>query len=199
MKKSREHTYKVGNYLVDEKVLTTKFACDFDKCHGACCNAELKDTELDGCSISEEEHNQIINNKDSLAEEIEDDKVKLLAKKLPAYIGSDGVYKVALYNGSCCIYSNAKGCIFKRKFGYCPDSCGLYPIIINYIVDVDVQKPLLMVDNLFDEFCKCAYEKGAKENIYLIDYLKKELIHTFGEKFFGELKKAQNELRSIRY
>ena len=32
-----DHIFMVGNVLVSPDILTVKFCCDLDKCHGQCC------------------------------------------------------------------------------------------------------------------------------------------------------------------
>lgn len=70
-----------------------------------------------------------------------------------------------------------------------PLSCQLYPLLW----EVKDSEDYLTLGNVFGDLCKCGYEKGKREGIYLIDFLKDAIIRAFGEKFYTELKEVQQD------
>lgn len=148
-----------------EEVLTTKFACDYDVCHGECCRVkDAEEGEFEGCPITALERafiNQLFG-EDATYE-----------KKGELYVSTDK-------KSAACVLQSSKGCRLNKP----PMGCRLYPLY------VEVHKyTYLKVGHFYDEYhyCDCAYEKGKREDILLVEFLKQPLIDRFGERFYYKL------------
>lgn len=177
---------QIGDIIFGKEIANVKFACDLSKCKGACCTL---DSEF-GAPLLEDEIVQI---------EIVLDKVK---EYLPAQhieeIEQNGFFEIkdkeimtrSLENKSCVFVfyeNNIARCGIEKAFldGKInfrkPISCHLFPIRIS-----DFGGDVLR----FEKFTECspALEKGEKEKIKLIDFLKDSLIRKYGEKLYLKLK-----------
>lgn len=178
---------EIGGIYVAEDVMNILFACDLDKCKGACCatgdasiGAPLTDLELDN---------------------IQQNKVKILS--LLPQENQDGLAKTGLYERkdvryftpslpktAQCSYavkdSGCWSCVIqqnKAQLGFDkPNSCSLFPI---REMMTDDFKPLLILEG-WDE-CDPGYERGEREDILVYQALKGGLVQRFGEKFYNAL------------
>lgn len=182
---------KVGDIWVDNRIFTTKFCCDYEVCKGACCNQPLEGVSLSGGSLSNKEAAEILYHRRALSLLCEKEDQQIVLEQ--PVVKEEGLFYTTLRKDKC-VLCNMKqgGCSLKvakvkgiTDVGI-PLSCQLYPII------VDEDFTSLELSDLFDSFCKCAYEKGEREGVYLIDFLKVPLIRGFGELFFEKLKVCQN-------
>lgn len=176
--------YNVEGIMVDEDILLTKFACDYSKCNGACCWANLPGG-TEGCPITQHEANKIREYKNTLASKIVDPEKRRLAFTKPVLVSKNG-HQIKLTSNSACIYSDKDGCICKQLFGLAPQSCSLYPLGVN--------SNGLHLYHDFDKYCKCGYTKGEAEGTYLIDFLEHSISRIFGKNFFEKLKRIQNDI-----
>lgn len=177
-------TYIVQGVLVDEEVLTTKFACDYNVCCGACCWAKLKCQTI-GCDLTASEAKQIRRDKSILAEKVTDPSTRRIAFTKNVYTAF-GETRVAITKDEKCIYSDSKGCIIKQVYGSAPASCVAYPL------ELSTHKIELLHHS--DSYCSPAYYKGEEENIWIIDFLKDALVKKYGEEFFVMLKNTQHDI-----
>lgn len=182
---------KVLNVWVNPKVFTTKFCCDYSKCNGACCWKPLDGVSLEGGELDEREHNEIVEKSEEITPYCEQPLESSLTYK------KDGLFYSSLVKGKCVMCNmESKTCALKTAFSDgkisfpIPKSCQLYPLAVTE----HKNGKHLIVDNLFDSFCKEAFEKGERENIYLIDFCKDAIIRTFGEIFYKLLKNQQQLL-----
>lgn len=179
---------QIGEILVSSEVLTEYFNCDYDTCRGACCI--IGDS---GAPLSEEE-------------------TGLLEHYYPAYSGwmapagrekvetegfsvvdSDGDRVTPLlHGGEECAYTcfEEAGCFCAVERAHCagrcsfvkPISCRLYPI------RASVLRNGMTALNLHRwDICRCAFEKGKKENIRVYQFLKGPLSDAYGKAFYDEL------------
>lgn len=176
--------YDVLGYKVDEDIFTTYFVCDYANCRGACCWAKLVGG-TEGCPVTSEEAKLIRKHKDELAREIQAGEKRRIAFTNPTYLAS-GEICVRITKNEECIYSDDRGCIHKRVFGTTPISCKLYPL--------GIDSNGIHLYHTFDRFCKSSYEFYDRPKQYLIDFLKYAIIGAFGEDFFSELKRIQNDI-----
>ena len=125
-----------------------------------------------------------------------DENDRQVAVEQPVY-KDDGTFYTTLKKDKCVFCSMQKGtCALKiakdKKIADVdiPLSCQLYPILW----EVYPTYERLRVGDIFDEkYCVHGYEKGKRENIYLLDFLKIPLIRGLGEEFFSKLKEVQKD------
>ena len=181
----------VDGVLVEAKIFKTKFSCNYEDCHGACCNAPI-DEPLNGGELTKEEAHEIFSEKDSLAEYC-DPEEKDLAINKPIY-SSDGIYYTSL-KGDKCVFCNmrCKTCALKMaqtdkkiSFGI-PLSCALYPLGIREVPYQRKRQKVIELWDIFERYCVSSYEKGERENIPIIQFLEEPLKRAFGEMFYQKL------------
>lgn len=170
---------------IDKDVLTTKFACDYSVCKGACCHIPSDVEGFEGCEITEEEEKFIRKNKKLLAELVTGEGHELVLTK-PTYRHNGERFVSLMKGGQCCLECNGH-CVlgtakYKGLLDYGnPIACGLYPLVL--------EVNHLSVGHYYDELgcCKCGYEKGTRDNIYLVEFCKDSIIKALGEDFYKEL------------
>ena len=179
---------QIGDILVSSEVLTEYFCCDYQTCRGACCI--IGDS---GAPLQEEE-------------------TELLERHYPQYsgwmgsagrerIGQVGFFEVdgdgdlvtpLLHGGEECAYTcfEEGGCFCAIERAHCagrcafvkPISCRLYPI------RASVLRNGMTALNLHRwDICRCAFEKGRKEKVTVVEFLRRPLIDAYGEAFYSEL------------
>lgn len=191
-------TIQVSGIIVHEDVLTTKFACDYQVCHGGCCYVENNEgITYEGCDITDEEERLILSGASTLSRLLEEDNRKL--PKRCTYEKEGGAkYVTCDKKGRCCLLLS-HGCAMKvaQKKGLLdygnPLACHLYPLVVTRLGRVH-----LRVGHYYDRFhlCDSAFERGKREGIYLIDFCKDAIIRQFGETFFNKLQKRATDYRS---
>ena len=187
---------KVDGIYVDEKILTAKFCCDYEKCKGACCNQPLPGVELNGGALSDYDTAEILYHRRALST-LCDAEDRETAIEQP--VSKDGgTFYTTLHNEKCVFCSLKQGtCVLKiAKEKHIADidiplSCQLYPILW---VEYPTYEALKLGDLYDAEYCIYAYEKGKREGIFLIDFLKDAIIRAFGKSFFYKLKERQKTL-----
>lgn len=187
---------KIDGIYVDERILTAKFCCDYEKCKGACCSQPLPGVELNGGALSAYDAAEILYHRRALSTLCEDAD-KQVAIEHP--VSKDGgVFYTTLRNDKCVFCNTQKGtCVLKiAKEKHIADidiplSCQLYPILW---VEYPTYEALKLGDLYDAEYCIYAYEKGKREGIFLIDFLKDAIIRAFGKSFFYKLKEKQKTL-----
>jgi hypothetical protein len=179
---------RIEDILVRPEIAETKFACDLDKCKGACCTLESEY----GAPLLEEEIKKIV---DVLAKA-----KKYLPEKNIQIIEADGFFENkegefltrSIDNKDCIFvyYNNgiAKCSIEKAFFEEGTDfrkpiSCHLFPIRVSKFGG-----EVLRYEKFSD--CAPALENGAKNNIKLLDFCKDSLIRLYGKKWYSILKET---------
>lgn len=186
---------EINGVLVENKIFTTKFCCDYESCKGACCNKPVEGVELLGGYLSPDEAAEILYSRNRLSVLVEDADEQLV-KDYPVQ-KVDGEFYTSCRGDKCLFCHMGFGtCVLKeaRKLKAAdidiPYSCNLYPLIH----EESNGKQLLKLGHTFDkDYCKSAYEKGKRENVYLIDFLKDAIIRGFGEAFWNSLKEVQQD------
>lgn len=184
---------EIDNIKVSQRIFTAKFCCDYGKCGGACCNKPA-DFEVVGCYLSDYEAADILHNRKKLMELCDEEDRKIVSENPVEKIGKH--FYTALNNKKC-VFScmGAKTCALKtaKEKGLAdtgvPASCSLYPIVYEDHGDYEQ----LTIGDWFDDYCRFGYEKGERENTYMLDFLKSPIIDTLGEDFYDKLKNEQTE------
>ncbi len=185
---------KIDDILIDSKIFEVKFACDLDKCRGACCTfpggrgAPLKDSELIDLENSVKVARKYLSNRS----------LKYIEKRGVAE-GPAGNLALSCINKKECIFvffevGIAKCSIDKawqegesdfRK----PISCHLFPIREGKFGN----ERLLFYDK-FSE-CEEALLKGENENIDLINCTQEGLQREYGNGVVRKLKLVSKKIR----
>lgn len=185
----------VNGIYVENTIFNVEFACDYEKCKGACCYAEVEGVALDGGSLTGEEAKAIRDHRGTLASCCDSSRSSLVKTK-PVY-SSDGKWFVSLDENAECVLLNMKkgtcACKIAHKQGNFPFpiplACQLYPLY--YFVSGGERFLTLM--NTFEEMCECGYEKGEREHIKVYEFCKDAVVRGFGEDFYSSLEKIAKE------
>ena len=187
---------QIDNFLISPDIVSERFVCDLEKCHGACCiigdsGAPLSEGE---CLILEKEITAI-------SRFIRPEGVSALDRQ-GAYIkDSDGDLVTPLVNGEECAYTvfdDKNNCLcgieFAHRAGksplFKPDSCWLYPIRVSYLSNG------LTALNLHRwHICRDAFAKGKREDIPVYKFLKEPIIRTFGEELYEQLEAIAKQMK----
>ncbi|MCX6153756.1 MAG: DUF3109 family protein [Candidatus Kapabacteria bacterium] len=170
---------------LEKELLKAKFACDLDKCKGACCTfpgdygAPVADDEIVSLDLAVEPAKKYLteNSKNYISNH--------------SYLqGETGSYTTNVIDGCDCVFvfydgDIAKCAIEKAYFNgetefRKPISCHLFPIRATYYGG-----RYLYYEKIKE--CKPAVDKGEKENVKLIDFLKTPLEKKYGKSFFEEV------------
>ncbi len=191
MRERRSYIVEIGDCLVSSEIITEYFACDYEKCHGACCI--IGDS---GAPMEEGE--------DKLFEEEYANYEKLLtpegkeaiAEQGYAITDRDGDLVTPLVNSEECAYTCFDECgncfcaVEKAFYAGCskfqkPISCRLYPIRVSHFSNG------MTALNLHRwHICSDAFAKGKKEKIPVYKFLREPIIHKFGQEFYSALEEA---------
>ncbi|MDP2303673.1 MAG: DUF3109 family protein [Ignavibacteria bacterium] len=176
---------KIEDVLVNREIVGTKFACDLEKCKGACCTIE---SDYGAPLLSEEIQ---------LIEESFDEAKKYLSAEHLEVIDEDGFYETR--DGEIMIRSfNNRACVFvyfKNEIAKCslervylegktkfrkPISCHLFPIRISNFGGEVLR---------YEKFSECgsALEKGQELDITIAEICKDSLIRKYGENWYKSL------------
>lgn len=180
----------VGNVLIRNEVLSTRFVCDLKKCKGACCTVESEY----GAPVLENELEEIKNILHVLLNYLDDENIEEI-KKNGFYEKKSGELFLRSVDNKQCVfvyYENqiAKCAIekayFDKKVNFRkPISCHLFPIRISKFGG-DILR--------FERFGECepALENGKLQDVTIAEFCKESLIRLYGEKWYSQLKEKFN-------
>lgn len=181
---------QVGNVLMSPEIITERFCCDLDKCHGQCC------VEGDaGAPVTIEEVAEIEKALDEVWGDLSASAQTVVDKQGVAYIDSEGDLVTSIVAGKDCVFTCYQQgvclCALEKayragKSRFCkPISCALYPIreqkLSNGMVALNYNRWIV---------CTEAVRKGQELDLPLYQFLKKPLIRRFGEQWYEELEKT---------
>lgn len=192
MSKRTRQLIQIDDLLVEEEVLSTRFACDLSSCRGACCTmpggrgAPLEDREaplvLDAVSPAS---TWLSEGKRQIIEElgpIEGDPGDMTTRTVEdqdcvfVYYEENGVAKCAIERA----WLEGKSPFRK------PLSCHLYPIRVDQLFG----GARLRYEEI--EECEGGRERGSKENVDLIAFLEEPLTRAFGRETWEKLRDLSN-------
>lgn len=178
----------IKNVILRQELIDTKFACDLDKCKGACCTLESEY----GAPLLEDEISQIQDSLDAAKNYLSESHLNKLEKD-GFFEMKNGELMVSSINNKECVLAFLENGIAKCSLERAyienktnfrkPISCHLFPIRVSKFGG-DVLR--------FEEFSEClpAFEKGKSENISLIDFCKEALIRLYDKNWFIKLKEV---------
>ncbi|MBW7887116.1 MAG: DUF3109 family protein [Bacteroidetes bacterium] len=169
---------KIEDFHIDPLIAEIKFACDLEKCKGACCTfpggrgAPLKDEEA---ALIEKYYPAI---KNLLPEEH-----RKTIEQYGLVEGGPGYFATQCVDGKACVFvyyqNGIAKCAFEKAYRegtinwQKPLSCHLFPIRIN-------EQTAQMQFEYFQE-CGPALERGKRENIQLLDFVDEPLSRVFSK------------------
>jgi hypothetical protein len=177
---------QIDNILVGREIAKIRFACDLEKCKGACCTL---DSEY-GAPLMPEELELIENVLDKVKDYLPE-KHRLEIEVKGFYERKDNELMTRSFNNKACVFvyyeNGVAKCGIEKVFldGKTdfrkPISCHLFPIKISEFGG-DVLR--------FEKFSECspALERGEKEEINLIDFLQESLVRKYGSNWYLKLK-----------
>lgn len=190
---------EIGDVLVSSDILTERFCCDLDACHGACC------VEGDaGAPVTLDEVADIENVLDDVWNDLAANAQAVIDRQGVAYTDEEGDLVTSIVGGKDCVFTcHENGCCFcalekaflERRVKFCkPISCALYPIrelrMSNGSVGLNYHRW---------NVCESAVKKGREDDIPLYVFLKSPLVRRFGEEWYKELVTVADELKRQGY
>lgn len=184
----------IGDTIVSEHLLEKKFVCDLNACKGECCVAGDA-----GAPLEKKELKILKNIYELVKPYMAADGIEAIEQQGFYVIDDDKDYTTPLVDGKHCAFvifndgiakcsierAHAEGKVDFKK----PISCHLFPVRINKFKDYQA------VNYSHWDICKPACECGKKLDVPVYKFLKEPLIRKFGEKWYAQLKLA-DELRN---
>lgn len=185
---------QVGDVLISSDILTEKFCCDLDACHGACC------IEGDaGAPVSIDEIAEIENVLDTVWDDLSATAQSVIDRQGVAYSDREGDMVTSIVAGKDCVFTCYEGgmclCALEKAHRHGqsrfvkPMSCALYPIR-----EKTFSGGLVGLNYHRWAICKPAVKKGQELNLPVYRFLKAPLIKRFGEAWYEELCQVAKEL-----
>ncbi len=177
--------YSIDNILIDEDIISSCFACNLDKCNGACCTfpgefgAPLLDSEIG-----------IIDKSLDNAKEFLDNRSIQIINDEGFFEGEKGSYTTMCIDKKDCVFVYYQGKIAKcalekayfegksefRK----PLSCHLFPIRI-----AKFGSDYLYYEKIGE--CASAIDSGNEAKVRLYEFLKEPIVRAKGESWYLKL------------
>ena len=179
---------QIDNFLISPDIVSERFVCDLEKCHGACCI--IGDS---GAPLNDEECRILDSELPAISEFIRPEGITSIKQQGSFIRDSDGEWVTPLVNQEECVYTvfdREDNCLcgieFAHRAGKCsmfkPSSCWLYPIRVSYLSNG------MTALNLHRwHICKDAFAKGKREGVPVYKFLKEPLIRTFGKQLYEQL------------
>jgi hypothetical protein len=183
----------LDHLLLQEEVLTARFACDLNACKGACCTLEggagapLLDSEVRALRESVPKAMPYLNERSRSYLDTHD-----------PVEGAPGSHSVACIDDKDCVFAFREGgiarCSIERAHAEGsstfrkPISCHLFPIRV-----ANFGGPYLH----YDQFEECAPGRahGAATDTLLVESVRNALVRAYGEETTTKIIDAANELR----
>lgn len=182
----KKELINIGNKIVDRDIVSKHFACDLEKCKGACCTMKSDY----GAPLQVMEIAEIGRNLDSILEFLPEINQREIREN-DFWEEHDGMVMTRSINHRDCVfvyYENGiakcgieKAYFNKRSDFRKPISCFLFPIRVGSFGG-DVLK--------YEEYseCKPALELGKRKNITIAEFCKDSLTTAFGKEWYRKLK-----------
>ncbi len=182
---------QVGDVLISSDIITERFCCDLDACHGICC------VEGDaGAPVTIDEISKIEDSLDTVWNDLSASAQAVIDKQGVAYADRDGDLVTSIvggkdcvftcYDNGCCLCALEKAWRGGRLKDFCkPISCALYPIrektFGNGLVGLNYNRW---------EVCRDAVKKGREIDLPVYKFLRGPLVQRFGEEWYKELEEV---------
>lgn len=178
---------QVGDVLISSDIITERFCCDLDACHGICC------VEGDaGAPVTIDEISKIEDSLDTVWNDLSASAQAVIDKQGVAYADRDGDLVTSIVGGKDCVFTCYEGdcclCALERAYRHGktqfikPISCALYPIREKRFKDGTVA----LNYNRWD-VCEDAVKKGKELGLRVYRFLEGPLVRRFGQEWYDEL------------
>jgi hypothetical protein len=178
--------FKVLDILVDDALVTTRFACDLGACQGACCTMPGGR----GAPVTDEEA-EMIREATPAAMAYLSERNRGIIRSLGGTEGSSGNVATRCIDDRDCVYVYYEGTVAKcaierahfngqtpfRK----PVSCHLFPIRSSEVLGGEY----LRYERI--DQCDPALKLGRAEGVPLYKFLKEAITRAYGKRFYNEL------------
>ncbi len=190
---------QVGDVLVSPDIITEKFCCDIEKCHGMCC------VEGDaGAPVTMDEIADIEDCLDVVWSDLSATAQSVIDRQGVAYTDLDGVLVTSIVGNQDCVFTchenDCRLCALEKAYrngnsSFCkPISCALYPIR-----ERQFSNGTFGINYHRWNICEPARLKGKELNIPLYKFLKEPLIRRFGNDWYTDLENTISELHKSGY
>lgn len=175
----------IDDILVDDKILSSKFSCDLEKCKGACCTYK---GEV-GAPLFIEEVDKIKENLNAAKKYLNQNSIDIIEKE-GFFDNPHDVLSTRCIEKKDCVFvfyeNNVAKCSIEKAWHNGesdfrkPISCHLFPIRVG-----DYGGKFLYYENISQ--CNPALKKGVAENTKLSESVKDALKRAFGEEWTSKL------------
>ncbi len=183
--------YDINGILVSRELFERKFVCDLAKCKGACCTMKSDY----GAPLLDDEIEEITPVLDKVYKYLSPKSVAEI-KKNGFWEKKEGTLLVRSIKSKDCVFVYYDGdiakCAIEKAYNEGeidfpkPVSCHLFPVRVS-----EFGGPVLRYEEYQE--CKPAVEKGSKENVKVLDFLKNALIRNYGKQFYSKLKEVNGK------
>src|SRR5690606_17326786 len=177
----------LDEYIIDDRVFSVKFACDVEKCKGACCTLE----GTLGAPLLEEEIEKV-EATIPFAKKYLTEENKAVLDRQGFYLEYEGEYHLNNVNDNDCAFSYWDAGIAKCSIQQAyingevdfikPISCQLFPIRIS-----GKKRNVIRYERMYE--CRDALDLGEKEGVSIFEYVRAGIERQFGKKFYKDIKK----------
>jgi hypothetical protein len=185
---------RIDDIIFSLDILEKKFVCDLANCSGICC----RDGDS-GAPLSDEEVKVLNDIWPLIMEYLRPEGLKAVEEQGTSVVDFENDMVTPLISNAECAYTILEDSIFRCAIEKAwsegkidfqkPLSCHLFPVRIKKYSD------FLAVNYQELAVCSGARRKGFKDGVYLYQFLREPLIRAVGEKVYGELCIAAEELR----
>ncbi len=181
----------IGEAVIDESVRDARFACDLQKCKGACCSLEGGR----GAPLLDEEVERIRESYPAIRPLLSERSIRQI-EATGMVEGRAGDYATPCIGDRECVFAFFENgiarCAFEQAYHQGtsrwrkPLSCHLFPIRVRRFGQDFVQYEQI------DE-CMPARQRGVSENVPLHGFLREALVRKFGPAWYTKLSTACND------
>ena len=185
---------EIGNKIVSTDIFSEQFTCDLNKCKGACC---VKGNG--GAPLNEKELDKIQNNIEKIKPYMSKSGIETVNREGVYYLDEEDTPATKLIDKKeCCFVYFDEDEIAKCSIETAyeageinfnkPESCHLYPIRIKEFNEFTA------INYEIWDICSPACSLGKSLKVPVYQFLKEPIIRVFGNSFFEELTKIDQEL-----
>ncbi|MDX1639929.1 MAG: DUF3109 family protein [Balneolaceae bacterium] len=189
--------FRVENIILSDDIATARFACDLNRCQGACCVVGKA-----GAPVEEDELPVLRKAYRNLKENLRPKAVAAVENQGLVKGSGKGGYKLnCVESGECVfvIYNNrgVATCAIQNayeegRFNWeKPMSCHLFPIRLKSVAGLEYANY-----EYVPSLCSAACSRGKREGIWLSDFLEKPLVRRYGMEWYSKFLEACNEIRA---
>ena len=190
---------EVNGVLVSSDILTERFCCDLDACHGQCC------VEGDaGAPVTLDEVASIEDTLDTVWPQLTAQAQTVIDKQGVAYTDVEGTLVTSIVAGRDCAFARHEGgcCLCALEMAwregrtrFCkPISCALYPIR-----EITMSNGTIGLNYHRWDVCHAAVARGRQLDLPIYKFLEGPLVRRFGREWYDELTAVADELKRQGY